>query len=246
MTGLTSLTQPVRPPSRPKMPHRAPAPPPEQPRARRRVSKRFIAAVLLGVSLLIATVQVRATRSLSQQPSFFLLESNIAPGATATLVIDKPDVRGTYVLDLVFPDGASPRDYGIAFHESRQQVRVVAGQAQRPTDTYQAPNPETLAGLPDTLDYRNGVTIGEFQAHPAGPLTVSCALLDGPPWPSGMKIGLAHSTTEARMMSARKMARTFQPYSFGAAALLFCAGLVVCWPHPNPTPAPRVDPRPRH
>lgn len=204
------------------------------PRLRRRFGRRgrfVVAGALLALSLLIAVVQARAGRRTAPLVSPFLQSVSIPTtgGSTGELTIADPLTWGTYSVDLVLPEHASPLDYGIAFHEIRKHVKVTVRQTDRPAPLLTCPNVQTLTQLEDQLSICQGVELCDFPVQSTRELTVTCQIADGIPWPDQVRLGISHSADEGKIRSAGQLTRAVQPISLGASALLFCLSLALCW-----------------
>lgn len=208
----------------------AAAPIADRRRFRRRV-RLAVAAGLCALSLFIAVVQVHAGRRSGPLVSPFVQSVDLPAtnGSTGTLTISEPLNWGTYSVNLVLPDHASPLDYGIAYHEIRKHVKVTVRQADRPAPLLTSPDIQTLTQLEDQLSICQGVELCDFPVQSAAELTITCQLTDGIPWPEQVRIGISHSADEGKIRSAGQLTKAVQPISFGASALLFCLSVLLCW-----------------
>jgi hypothetical protein len=188
----------------------------------------MIAFVLLALSSVIIGVQVRASR-LTGSHDVFLQRLILRPGSQCTggLVVHGPLTRGTYAVDVIFPNNSTPLDYGMAYHEVRRNVSVVVSQGGHVI--VRAPNPITTAPLEDRLDFRDGVEICDFAAESAGDLTITCRLGDGPPWPDSVYVAVSHGQTTANENSPGHITKAVQPFSLGFSALLAFISIGLCW-----------------
>jgi hypothetical protein len=190
-----------------------------------------IAGALLALSLLIVVVQARAGRRTAPIVSPYLQTTpiNTTGGGTGVLTVTDPLAWGTYSVDLVLPEHASPLDYGIAFHEIRKHVKVTVRQADRSAPLFEGPTAQTLTQLEDQMSLCQGVELCDFPAQSTRELTITCQIDNGIPWPDEVRVGISHSADEGKIRSAGQLTRAVQPISLGASAVLFCLSLVLCW-----------------
>ena len=98
-----------------------------------RRNRRFFAAGLLTLSLIIVSAQVHATRSTAAPRDFFLQRLILRPGSQSTgmLKLPTPCTWGNYSIDVIFPGDGTPLDFGMAYHEVRKHVLVNVAEARR-------------------------------------------------------------------------------------------------------------------
>jgi hypothetical protein len=188
---------------------------------------RKVAAVLLLISGLIAAVQLRETRWASASAGTFSQRLILRPGSQSygNLTMPAPQKRSSFSVDVVFPESASPVDFGLAYHEVRRNVHISVYQGRR--CILDLPNLKPAMQLEDQLDTRHGVRLCDFAVDSGNDITIACELCEGPPWPDSVTIGVSgnqagYDTTPGRINEAT------MPLSFGFSGLLACIGLGLC------------------
>lgn len=194
--------------------------------------RRILALGLLTVSALTVAAQFHTARSSAaagQDPYFQRVTLDLARQRDGTLMVNAPITSGDYSVDLIFPGGSPPLDFGIAYQEARKHVKVEVRDARQSAPLLSVPSRQSLSQLEDQLDSHAGVKLCEFQANSKATLIIHCHVIDGPPWPEQLTIGLSHSNGQSPVRASGRLTRAGQPLSLGLSALLVCASASLLW-----------------